>query len=169
MGNLLFSPSGRINPADFMRGVIILIIISAVLTLLPLISPALGMLGMLGIVMIWCWIVLFVKRFHDAGKSGWMTVAVVVVMVVLSMIMSSVITSTFAEDMQAEIQKAAMEAAESGDIGSIFKGSMEAGQAMAKKIAIPSAIGSAILSYAIAWGVNKFFPHDPEENQYGPA
>ncbi|MBL4871230.1 MAG: DUF805 domain-containing protein [Robiginitomaculum sp.] len=169
MGNLLFSPSGRVNPADFMRGVIILIVISAVLTLLPLISPALGMLGILGIIMIWCWIVLYVKRFHDAGKSGWLTVGVIVVMIVLSMIMSSVITTMFAGDMQAEIQKAATEAAESGDFGSILKGSMEAGSAMAKKVAIPSAIGSAVLSYVVAMAVNKFFPHDEGENQYGPA
>lgn len=170
MLDLLFSPSGRLKPEDFMRGIIILIIVSAVLTLLPLVSFGLAsILSILGLVMIWCWVVLYVKRFHDAGKSGWMTLVVIVVMIVISMIVNSLITSMFVGDMQADVQKAAMEAAQSGDISSLFKSSMKAGGEMAKKTAIPTAISSSIISYVVAMGVNKFFPHEPQDNKYGPA
>ena len=70
MGNLLFSPSGRISPADFMRGATILIVVGLVLGLLPILMPALAMLSIIFLVMLWCWIVLWVKRYHDGGKSG---------------------------------------------------------------------------------------------------
>lgn len=170
MLDLLFSPSGRLKPEEFMRGIIVLIIISAVLALLPLVSMSLAsILSLLSIVMIWCWVVLYVKRFHDAGKSGWMTLAVIVVMIIISMIVNKLVISLFASDMNAAIQKAAMEAAQSGDIGGMFKSSMAAGGAMAKKTAIPSAIAGAAVSYIVAMGVNKFFPHEPQDNKYGSA
>ena len=170
MGNLLFSPSGRVNPADFMRGVIILIVISALLTLIPLVVPSLGVLKFLGLILFWCWIVLYVKRFHDAGKSGWLTIAVIVAIVVLSMIMGSVFISMFAAEEHKIAQIAVDELSVSGGgFLEIFKGSMEANAPVERKVALPSVIGGSILSYAIAWAVNKFFPHDEGENQYGPA
>ena len=45
MGNLLFSPSGRIGPGQFMSGVKILVIIAVVLAILPAFVPALVMLN----------------------------------------------------------------------------------------------------------------------------
>ena len=39
MGNLLFSPSGRIGPGQFMSGVQILIIVAVVLAILPALVP----------------------------------------------------------------------------------------------------------------------------------
>lgn len=161
MMNLLFSPKGRINSTDFMRGVIVLIVISAILTLLPLAHPKLMMVGMLGLILYWCWIVLYIKRLHDAGKSGWLVLAILVVFIGVSYFVGNFVQSTFAPDV-----KQAMDAAStSGDLTEVLALAGE----LTKKLALPSAISSSVVSYGVAFLVNKFLSHDPEENQYGPA
>ena len=162
MGNLLFSPSGRINGSDFMRGVVILIAISAVLQILPLISTALGMLGIIGIALLWCWVVLYIKRFHDAGKSGWMCILPLLAYIVGGVIVGMLVQSMFAGDMKQAMEEAVSSGAGLGDV-------MEMTSAMAKKTALPSAIAGAVVSYAIAFITNSMLKSDPEENQFGPA
>lgn len=169
MGNLLFSPSGRIGSADFIRGIIVLIVISAVLTVLPLISSGLDVLKILSIVMVWCWIVLYVKRFHDAGKTGWLTVAVAVASIILLYILSVITTKMFAADLSAQMQEVVIAATESGSFKDMMAMSQEFGTKIAKKTAIPTAIGTSILTYVVAMVVDKMFPRDPSDNQYGPA
>jgi len=170
MGNLLFSPSGRINPSDFMRGAMILIAIGFVLGILPLISFQLGsMLSLLGIITLWCWIVLFIKRYHDGGKSGWMCLIPIIAFIILTLIVSQLVTSMFAGDLNAQMKEAAEAAAESGDISAVFGASMEMGAAIAKKTALPSAIAGAVVSYVIAFVINNMIQRDEHENQYGPA
>ena len=163
MGNLLFSPSGRIGPGQFMSGVTVLVVISLVLALLPIFVPALGLLGIVGLVLIWCWIVLWVKRYHDAGKSGWMCLIPIIVLIILSMILGAVMGAMFADPAAAE---AMMEAAESGDVGSIMKFAGTGG--MTKMGAIISAVASAALSYVVAMVFNGMIKHDAHDNQFGP-
>ncbi len=152
MGNLLFSPNGRISSSEFMRGATILIIIAAVLAILPMISYKIGsILGVLGLVMIWCWIVLWIKRFRDGGKSGWMSLVPIAVFIVASMIVGSVMSSMFAGDMANEMAEAIESAGEAGDLGAMFKMMGQMGEAAAKKTAIPNAISGAIVSYVIAY------------------
>ena len=75
MGNLLFSPSGRIGPSEFIKGIMILAVISAVLTIIPMFSFTLGsMLSIIGIVLLYPLVCLLIKRSHDGGKSGWMSI-----------------------------------------------------------------------------------------------
>lgn len=170
MGNLLFSPSGRINSGEFMKGAYALIAISFVLGILPLINYKIGsILSIVGIVLIWCWIVLFIKRLHDGGKSGWMCLLPILAFIVLSMIMSTVITSMFAGDMQAAMTEATEAAAESGDFGAIMSASMEMAEGIAKKTALPSAIGGAVVSFIIAYVTNMLIKRDDHDNQFGPA
>ena len=174
MGNLLFSPSGRISSSEFMRGAIILIVIGAVLQLLNLVSVKLGMgLGFtVGLVTIWCWVVLWVKRFHDADKSGWMSLVVILAWLVIAWIASLLLMPMFAGDaaQQATEMSAAMEgAAESGDVGAIWSMAMESAAVQAKKTAIPSAIMGAVVAGAVAYVGNMLIKHDPNDNQYGPS
>ena len=75
----------------------------------------------------------------------------------------------FAGDLNAQMQEVAEEAATSGDFGSILGASMEMGKEIAKKTALPMAVGSAILSYLIAMLFNNMIKSDPGDNQYGPA
>jgi len=152
MGNLLFSPSGQISSSEFMRGAIILIAIAAVLAILPMLSYTLGTtLGLLGIIMLWCWIVLWIKRFRDGGKSGWMCLIPIIIWFIISAIVGTVISSMFIGDMAAEMSEMTESAASSGDLGAMFKMIGQAGEATAKKTAIPQAVVGAVISYAIAF------------------
>lgn len=164
MGNLLFGPNGRISPADFMKGSLVLIIISFILGLLPLISMSLSMIfGILGLALIYCWVCLFMKRMRDGGKSGWMCLVPILAFIVASFISGMIVSAIMVGGMAGN-EEALAAAAESGDISAV----MDAAQGMAKKTAIPSAILGAVVSYLIAFVTNKVVGHDANDNQYGP-
>jgi len=163
MGNLLFSPSGRIGPGQFMSGVTILIIISVVLGLLPIFVPALGMLGIIGLVLIWCWIVLWVKRYHDGGKSGWMCLIPIVVWFAISMVVGMILPGMFQDPAAAEAIAAATA---EGDLMAVMKSSMGGGMTTMGQL-INLAIG-AVVSYLIAMIFNNMIKHDDHDNQFGP-
>jgi uncharacterized membrane protein YhaH (DUF805 family) len=89
ISNLLFSYEGRIGRARFWLGVLLLILMSmafcavgGLLNILPLdargqfAAEELGALGLLyalvtAVVLIYAQLAVYVKRFHDRGKSGW--------------------------------------------------------------------------------------------------
>ena len=75
----------------------------------------------------------------------------------------------FAGNINAQLKEATEAAAESGDISSIFAITTELAPAIAKKTALPSAIGGAIVSYLIAMVFNNMIKSDDHENQFGPA
>jgi len=163
MGNLLFSPSGRIGPGQFMSGVLVLVIIGVVLGLLPIFVPALGILSVIGLVLIWCWIVLWVKRYHDAGKSGWMCLIPIVVWLIIGMIIGAVLPGMFADPAAIE----AMEAATSeGDLGALFQSAMGGGMTKTGQL-INVGLG-AVVSYVVAFVFNGMIKHDNHDNQFGP-
>ena len=166
MGNLLFSPSGRIGPADFTKGIMILAIIGAVLALLPFVSMSLAMIGgLISLILIIPFFFLNIKRAHDAGKSGWMSLLHLLIYIVLSVVLSMIITALFAKGFdQASVQAAANEAAASGDISGV----MNAAAGMAKATAIPSALGGLVMAYLFSMIVNMINKQEPNENQYGP-
>jgi uncharacterized membrane protein YhaH (DUF805 family) len=82
--NTMLNPQGRIGPVTFRNAATILIAIGAILTLLPLALPALTALSLVSVVLIYPWVVIWVKRLHDAGKSGWMFVIVLVLYLIAS-------------------------------------------------------------------------------------
>ncbi|PHR58600.1 MAG: hypothetical protein COA43_10095 [Robiginitomaculum sp.] len=170
MLNLLFSPKGRVNPQEFMRGVYIITGLMVVIGLLPLLNPMLAIVGMVGILLIWCWIALCAKRFHDSGKTGWLALVVIIGFFIGSYFLGQFIQATFAGDAMAAYEAQVKAFAESGDTAGIM-GLMtgDGMKSIVRKTAIPSAVGTVILSLALAFVVNKLSPHDPEENQYGPA
>lgn len=167
MGNLLFSPSGRIGPAEFTKGIMILAVISAVLTLLPMISMSLAMIGgLVSLLLLVPFFMLNIKRAHDAGKSGWMSILHFVIYIILGVVLSLLVGMFFAGSIDPEaMQAAAEEAAAAGDLAGV----MEAAGDAAKAQAIPSAIGGLVISYIFAMIVNAINKKDMHENQYGPA
>jgi len=173
MGSLLFSPSGRIGSSEFMKGAIILIIIGAIIQLSGLVSYKLSLtLSMIGLVTIWCWVVLWVKRFHDGGKSGWMSLVVILVWIVIAMIISVVLMPILVPSMEADklaMSEAMQAAGQSGDMGLVISTMMEYGDEMAKKSAISNALMSAVIAGAVAYVANMLIKHDPNDNQYGPS
>ncbi|WP_371396953.1 DUF805 domain-containing protein [Fretibacter rubidus] len=164
MGNLLFSPKGRIGPGPFMNGMVILAVIGAVISLAPLISVQLSMiLGFAGILMLYPLFCLLIKRSHDAGRSGWMSLAWFVLLIIISVILSQIVMMLFGGDAMKDMEAAMEEAVSSGaGMGDI----MEMTGDMAKKTAIPSAVAGFIATVLGAYVINMLNKTDPDANQY---
>jgi uncharacterized membrane protein YhaH (DUF805 family) len=168
MGNLLFGFKGRISPSDFMKGAIVVIVISFILNIIPFFNFQIGqILGYLGIILVWPIVVLAIKRAHDAGKTGWMSLLPVVALLIGTMIMGMVLTPMIGGDVYADMQAAIEKATESGDFAAIMAVGKDFGPALAKQTAFPMAIASAVLMFIIAFGYNAMIKSDPEENRFG--
>ncbi len=165
MGNLLFSPSGRIGPSAYMKGMIVLAVISAVISIIPLFSPGLAMiLGLASIILIIPFVFLGIKRSHDAGKSGWMVLTHILLFIGVSVALTFIL-GALGLGPSPEMEAAVNAAGESGDLGEVMRLSGE----MAKESAIPSAVASLVGTLLSAYLVNMFNKQDSGDNQYGPV
>ena len=160
MGNLLFSPNGRINPGEFMKGAIILIIIGMLLSL----PSILGMnkigtpLGFLSYLLAFPWVVIWIKRYHDGGKSGWMCLIPLVVYAVLLMILMGVLLGAEFSQMFEMIAAGASEAEQK-----------EFSENMGKGKEIPLTLVGLGTSLVVSFLFNSMIKRDDHENQFGPA
>lgn len=173
MANLLFSPSGRIGPSAFLKGVGILAAIGAVLAIVPLFNFSLGsMLSLVSIVLLVPLFMLVIKRLHDSGKSGWMSILFVILIGVVGIVLQMVASNMFGGSAAAEMKAATEELATSGaGFAEIMAASqelaLEYGPAIAKATAIPTAIAGFVGTMAGAFFVNLILKQDAHENQYG--
>jgi uncharacterized membrane protein YhaH (DUF805 family) len=154
--NTMLNPKGRIGPATFRNAALILIVIGAILSLAPLLNPMLALLGILGLVLIWPWVVIWVKRLHDAGKSGWWFLAVLVLWLIVSVAVSLILTAQFAP--------ASPDLAGSTDFAAIMAAMTEQMSATV----VPSTIASVVISLIFVLGANAVLKSDPGPNAYGP-
>lgn len=96
---ILFGASGRLNPTEFAQGLVFIVVVGwaiQILTLIPGLALVMGLVGLVvGLVFLFAWICIFSKRFHDAGKSGWLTVAAIIAAIVISFIVSLVLGPIF--------------------------------------------------------------------------
>ena len=93
---ILIGANGKLGPMEFARGLVAIVAVALVLNLLSLFPLIGGLLGLVvGLLLAFCWVCVFSKRFHDAGQSGWMTVGAVVVGIVLSVVVSIILTPIF--------------------------------------------------------------------------
>jgi len=171
MGNLLFSPSGRINPSEFMKGMMTLAVIAALISLTGLISFSLSqILTFASLLLLIPLFFLLVKRSHDAGKSGWMSIVWfilwLIILIVVSMIMGMIMPSAAEAELKTAMENAMTEG---GGLGDIMAVSKEFGPTIAKQSAIPSALAGLIGTGIAAYLINMFNRHDDHENQYGPT
>lgn len=165
MGSLLFSLSGRIGPGAYMKGMIVLAVISAILSLVPMFSPGLAMiLSIVSLILIIPFIFLGIKRSHDAGKSGWMVLTHILLFIGVSVALTFILQA-LGLGPSAEMEAAVNAAGESGDLGEVMRLSGE----MAKETALPGAISSLVGTLISAYLVNMFNKQDPGDNQYGPV
>lgn len=166
---LFLTPNGRIDQPTYWRAVIILFVISAALSVVSaFVSP---FLGFAGILFIWPWIAVHVKRFHDAGKTGWLTVAMVVLAIVVSFVLALFLPALFGIDqaaMQEEMQREIEQAASSGNPAAAMSVAMEASRRAAQAQLLPSIISTLIVT-GIVGAVMGLFKTDPNDNQYGPG
>jgi len=166
---LYLSPNGRIDQPTYWRAVIILFGISAVLNVISaFVSP---FLGFVGILFIWPWIAVHVKRFHDAAKTGWLTVAMVLLAIVVSFVLAAFLPGLFGVDqaaLQADMERQIEQAAASGNPAAAMSVAMEASKAAAQAQLIPSLVSSLIVT-GVVGAVMGLFKTDPNDNQYGPG
>lgn len=166
---LYFSPNGRIDQATYWRAVITLFVISAVLSAVAAyVSP---FIGFLGIVFIWPWIAVHVKRFHDADKTGWLTVAMVVLAIIVSLVASMLLMGIFganAAALQQEMIDEMESLQSSGDAGAVMAYAMEQSKKMAQAQLIPNILSSAVVTGAVGFAMS-LFKATPGSNQYGAS
>ena len=162
MTNLLFSPSGRIGPSAYMKGIIIYAVIGFVLAVLMAAVPSLALLGLpVGLALLYIFIALGIKRSHDAGKSGWMVLTHILlswgVGAVIGIVVAMV-TGVSAGDM--------FGAAMSGDTEAV-----EAATAATQTLSygLISGLGGLVGALVTGFLVNMFNKQDMGDNQYGPV
>jgi uncharacterized membrane protein YhaH (DUF805 family) len=148
----ILNPFGRVGPITFRNTVIILILVGACLSLMPLINAALAAVSFAGILLLYPSIVIWVKRFHDAGKSGWWFLAVFVAQAVTSIVVSRFIVARF------------LPPPPPVDPHFIWLSMV----AQMRANALPSTISGVVISLAFALIINEELKSDPEENAYGP-
>ena len=171
MGNLLFSPNGRIGPQEFFKGMMILAVISAVITLTGLVSFQLSqILGLVSFLLLIPLFFLLIKRSHDAGKSGWMSIVWfilwIIIFVILGMLVNIIMPSAAQGELETALESVVLEGGGLGDIMALTK---EMGPAIAKQTAIPSALAGLVGTAIGAFVINMLNKHDDHENQFGPA
>ena len=152
--NTMLNPQGRIGPVTFRNAAMILIAIGAILTLLPLALPALAALSFVSLLLIYPWVVIWVKRLHDAGKSGWMFLVVLVLYLIVSSASSQFISAQFAPA-QAPV-------ANPTDLSAV----MASMTAHMQATALPSAIVSVVISLAFVFAGNALLRSDPAPNAF---
>jgi uncharacterized membrane protein YhaH (DUF805 family) len=149
----LFYPMGRIGPATFRNAALVLIAAGACISIMPALAPALWALSFLSFVMLYPWVVIWVKRLHDAGKSGWWFLAILAAMIAASATANHFITARFTP---------APPVPGSGpiDIAAVMKAQVVAG-------ALPGTIIGVVISLAFALIINEELKSQPGENAYG--
>ena len=173
MANLLFSPSGRIGPSAFLKGVAIVSVIGAIIALVPLFSFTLGStLSLVSIVLLVPLFMLVIKRLHDSGKSGWLSILFVILIGLVGVVLQSVAQSMFGGEASQAMKAATEELATSGAgfaeiMAATSELALEYGPAIAKSTAIPSAIAGFVGTMLGAFLVNLILKQDAHENQYG--
>ncbi len=162
-----FVPQGRLSRGQFQTAALVLIAIGFVSALGGLVpgataAMAIGSLTtLLGLVVAYMWVVIWIKRLHNAKVTGWMTILVVIGWMILSYLVSTTVQGMVAPDMNDAIADAMMNDG--------FGGMMEATAAYGPQLALPSAISGAIVSLIYALGLNMILKNSTEENQYGDA
>ena len=166
---LYLTPNGRIDQPTYWRAVLILFGISAALSVVSAyVSP---FIGFASILFIWPWIAVHVKRFHDAGKTGWLTLVMVLMSIVASFVLAAFLPGLFGIDqlaMQEEMQREIEQAAASGNPAAAMSVAMEASKKAAQAQLVPSILSTLIVTGAVG-AVMGLFKTDPNDNQYGPG
>ena len=161
--NLYLNPKGRIGPAQFWRGIVLLLIVSLVISALQLFvlgnqGIASKLLGALNMALIYPLFCLYSKRLHDNGKSAWLFLLVILWLFIISIF---IVVPGMKEAMH---NPDLMEAAKSGD-----KGPMTAWALAYAKAHYMRSLGFSLLEWLVPAFLVSRLKSDPEENHFGPA
>lgn len=146
--NLLLTFEGRIGPNSLMQGTVALFAVAAILQLVSIVIPFIGILGLALLYPLFC---LHAKRLHDGGKPAIWTLAVLGGMIVGGMILSMILTPLVVGDMFA----AAM------------RGDDVTGMGWRVKSVLVGLVVSAATYFGAAFIVNQVVKGDDGDNAYG--
>lgn len=168
MGNLLFSPSGRVGPQEFLKGLGVIAVLSALISMVPAFNFGLGtVLGYVGILLLIPMFFLLIKRSHDGGKSGWMSIVWFILILIIGGGIQYFAVQATGGDVLAEMNELSKAAGEEGDFGAILEISKEYTPKLSEKTAIPSSIAGLVGTMAAGFLINLIVKQDPHENQFG--
>ena len=165
-----FNPQGRLSRDQFQTAFLVLVVlgfINALSALAPgALALAVGSLSfVLGLVLAYMWIVIWIKRLHNANVTGWMVLLIVLGYLIVGSIVGQVVTVVVAPDLNADMSAQMEQAvAENG-----LMGMLSVMGDVSRQLAIPNAISGALVSAAYAFLFNAVLKNDPDENRYGPA
>lgn len=158
---LFLTPNGRIDQPTYWRAVLILFAASAVISILSVYVN--GIFGLLTLGVIWAWIAVHAKRFHDNGKSGWYMLLLILVAAILNLVLGGILPSLFGFD-QAAYNEEMTQAMSDGGFASVVE-VLNTGQ---RATMIPGILGTLIVT-GILGAIMSLFKTDPNDNQYGPG
>ena len=166
---LFLSPNGRIDQPTYWRGVIILFVIGTLISIVSAYSSP--FFGFVSILFIWPWIALHAKRFHDAGKTGWLTLAMIVLAIIVSVVAGLILPPLFGVDaaaLQREMEEGMEDYMSSNDPSAAMAYVMQQTKKIAQAQLLPNIVSSAIVT-GVVGAVMGLFKTDPNDNQYGPG
>ena len=157
---ILLNPNGRLAPASFWRGYILLIAVYLVLLTIQIHGGdfLLQVAGMFSLMLIWPYLCVFGKRLHDAGQSAWWCVPAFLGMSAVGLIAKSIVMVVMYGE----------EIIEMVDTSGALQLDPELAEAVRRGIFLPS----ALIDLAVAIGAGYILAHlrsDRQDNQYGPT
>jgi uncharacterized membrane protein YhaH (DUF805 family) len=168
MVNLLFNPQGRIGPGEFWRGFLILLVVGIAINVVALyLAPPVMAIGisLIAILLIYPSLCVYGKRFHDAGKSAWNYLFVLIGGIILVAIATAVVNNMVATDLAADIQERIREESQSGQAS--FARIMELSMELQRARFIPAMLVQLTITFVIGYIVS-ILKSDPDENRFGP-
>lgn len=170
MANLFFNPNGRIARARFWQGMVVLTVLSVIVSAATwLVDPIFQYLSW---ALIFPYVCVYGKRFHDAGQTAWWVIAIFVsafiLRVILLLIMLFTLFPSLMTPEQKEIWQQILVLIEEGDSAEATKGFNVLFESMAGLVE-RSLIGIFVVSNVIMALIVGFLKTDPKENKHGPV
>lgn len=163
MLSVLFNPNGRIGPRTFWRGIVVLLAVMIVLNVASAYAgPAGQALGILSLAAPYCYLCVYGKRLHDAGRSAWFFLLFFLGYLISEGVLQAVLLP-FLSPGAAQLQEDMTLLMEQGQ----FMDALEYAPAIAKE-SILTALVSLIATNALLGFIAARLKSDPGANQYGP-
>lgn len=165
MKSLLLSLQGRIGPSDFWRGALFLFVAGFFVFYAPQVDLGLSLITFpLQFLILYCWVALWTKRYHDADKSG----AHCLIPMSLYFLLIIILAVIYLYQVSGDDMARASELMQEQD----FEGGqaiIEQGVEAAFSNRLPVCIIMTIAGIIIAAIFNRGLKTYPNRNEYGPV